>query len=60
MTKQQASPQYLPAINSRLEYQAGLLPTGLRAARPTSKNAVELASKRPWLGADFTHTVESR
>lgn len=53
MTAKPTQPVYLPAVNSRLEYQAGLLST-------TTDRGVAIVQSRPRLGADFTHIIVTR
>jgi hypothetical protein len=57
MTTQPTPPNYLPAVNYQLEYQAGLLPS---KAGPVPAATVASVRERAWLGADFTHMIVTR
>jgi hypothetical protein len=57
MMNQPTLPAYLPAVNRRLEYQAGLLSA---TARPVADIVAAAAESRPWLGTDFTHIIVTR
>jgi len=54
---QPSSPQYLPPVNSQLEYQAELL-SDITRTKP--KAPAMVAKPRPWLGTDFTHIIVAR
>lgn len=56
MIIQPALPNYLPAINRQLEYQAGLL----TATTSTATIPATSTATRPWLGTDFTHIIVAR
>jgi len=57
MKKQQATPNYLPAVNRQLEYQAGLVAT---TGRSVASGEPAMPASRQWLGADFTHIIVAR
>jgi len=55
---QPALPNYLPAVNRQLEYQAGLL-AGAGRTSPKVPTA-QSVKNRLWLGTDFTHIIVAR
>lgn len=57
MKKQQAVPNYLPALDRQLEHQAGLPSPGTRDA---AGNGPITPASRGWLGTDFTHVIVAR
>ena len=62
MNEPQTFPGYLPSIDRRLEYQAGLF---IPSAAPVwEAQKVKKENARPndqqWLGEDFSHVIVSR
>ena len=62
MNKPQTFPGYLPAIDRRLEYQAGLLTPSappIRDEQGLKKGGVRQQTQQ-WVGEDFSHVIVSR
>jgi hypothetical protein len=61
MNKPQTFPGYLPAIDRRLEYQAGLLMPAAPPVREVQNTKQVKSQLSPrWLGEDFSHIIVNR